>query len=462
MAVRTVSIGGTVVNGSGVLQAGVSVTATLFIPSAALAVDTAGETIELTPLVQVTDNSGAYLFNAAGSPVTGLIAPQDIRHYVSGSLVALAGCYWEITFLANVIDSPAFAYTGSTIDPATWAPSVTTLGLFKMYLGDVFGNATPVQGRQLQIAIGQNSTWTGGAGAGQNVDPGSGFPITTDSNGRAYAYLIRQSELTPSTGFYILTGLAQVIYFTVPTAYTSDHGVYSGATTYAINNVVRDPATDIPYISLTNSNTGNALTDVVHWAIYSGENITAFETPTGIPGVATWTTASLSHDSNLLAITHDPVGSPATVHDDFANLAWRTNPTALTYTPALQGGTDNPAPTYTHQIGRYFLLGKLCFVSIAITSSTMTKTTLTDNVRVSLPVAAANVSGHVSQLSARLENGTAVKVASVAETTANASYLQLRQMNAAAASALLTYGTADLGVLTNTITVIITGVFETT
>lgn len=137
-------------------------------------------------------------------------------------------------------------------------------------------------------------------------------------------------------------------------------------------------------------------------------------------------------------------------------------PLVQTFTPALQGASDNPTVTYGTRIGRYYTIGKLCFVQIVLTSTTMTKTTLTDAVRVSLPIAAANISNAVNTLHGRVENSTAVIVASVAETTPNASYLQFRQLNAAAASALQTYALLSLGVLTNTVTVSVSGFYETT
>ena len=131
-----------------------------------------------------------------------------------------------------------------------------------------------------------------------------------------------------------------------------------------------------------------------------------------------------------------------------------------TYSPALKGATDDPVVTYSVQLGRYATIGKLCYVSIVLVSTSMTKTTLTDALRVSLPLAAANNAGVMQQLSARLENATAALNATVAETVANASYVQLRNLPLAAASALLTYGVLSLGVLTNTITVVISGWYE--
>lgn len=133
----------------------------------------------------------------------------------------------------------------------------------------------------------------------------------------------------------------------------------------------------------------------------------------------------------------------------------------LSYTPVLQGATDNPVVTYTTQQGRWWQLGKIVFVQAQIASSTMTKTTLTDQVRMTLPVAAANVAGNISQIAARVENGTAVQNGMMAETSANNSYVTFRMLPTAAATVTLTYALTSLGVLTNTLTVNFSGWYET-
>ncbi len=131
-----------------------------------------------------------------------------------------------------------------------------------------------------------------------------------------------------------------------------------------------------------------------------------------------------------------------------------------TYTPALQGASDNPTVTYTTQQGRFYTLGKLVYVQAQIISSTMSKTTLTDQIRMTLPLTAANVAGNLSHLVARLENGTVILNGTVAETTPNVAYVTFRNLPLAAASAILTYAITSLGVLTNTITVNISGWYE--
>ncbi len=133
----------------------------------------------------------------------------------------------------------------------------------------------------------------------------------------------------------------------------------------------------------------------------------------------------------------------------------------LSYTPVLQGATDNPSPTYTTQQGRWWQMGKLVFVQGQIVASTMSKTTTADQVRMTLPVAAVNVAGHLSQLVARLENSTAVQNGLIGETVAGAAYIVFRMLPPTSSSAILTYAITSLGVLTNTVTLNVSGWYET-
>ncbi len=136
-------------------------------------------------------------------------------------------------------------------------------------------------------------------------------------------------------------------------------------------------------------------------------------------------------------------------------------PVLQTYTPTITGTSDNPTATYSTQIGRYFTIGKLCYVEVVIVTTTMTKSTLTDAVQIQLPVAAANVSGAVQHLTARVENATAVLVGSLGYTTPNSTAAQVRQIVPTAASVIVTYAVLSLGVLTNTCTFILSGLYET-
>lgn len=131
------------------------------------------------------------------------------------------------------------------------------------------------------------------------------------------------------------------------------------------------------------------------------------------------------------------------------------------YTPVLKGATDDPsAATYSTQVGRYILIGKLCWVSIQLVTTSITKTTLTDDLRISLPFTAANNSGQIHLLNARTTNSTPVQNANVAIINPNTAYLTMGQLPLTAALANITYAVLSLGVLTNTITFQASGVYE--
>jgi hypothetical protein len=132
------------------------------------------------------------------------------------------------------------------------------------------------------------------------------------------------------------------------------------------------------------------------------------------------------------------------------------------YTPAMTGATDNPVPTFSTQIGRFLILQNLIFFKFKLVSTTMTKTTLTDNVQVTLPVTAATNTGEVTEGSGRVENGTAVANMMKWELASGAALLTYRNYTLAASSSVLTYAvtTPGIGVLTNTITLTGTGFYE--
>lgn len=133
----------------------------------------------------------------------------------------------------------------------------------------------------------------------------------------------------------------------------------------------------------------------------------------------------------------------------------------VAYTPVLKGATDDPsAATYSTQVGRYILIGKLCWVNIHLITTSITKTTLTDDLRISLPFTAANNSGQVHLLNGRTTNGTPVQNANIAIVAANTAYLTMGQLPLTAALANITYALLSLGVLTNTITFQASGVYE--
>jgi hypothetical protein len=131
-----------------------------------------------------------------------------------------------------------------------------------------------------------------------------------------------------------------------------------------------------------------------------------------------------------------------------------------TWSPALQGATDNPTVTYTTQVGKYVLMGKLCRFALTIITSTMSKTTLTDAVRITLPFAAVTASGLIQVVNGIATNGTPVQNANMAYINSSNSYLTLAQLGLTVAQADITYALTSLGILTNTVTVKASGIYE--
>lgn len=131
------------------------------------------------------------------------------------------------------------------------------------------------------------------------------------------------------------------------------------------------------------------------------------------------------------------------------------------YTPVLKGATQDPsAVTYSTQIGRYVLVGKMCFFTARVVTTSITKSTLTDALRVSLPFASANNANQNCMIHARAENGTPVQSANTGYIVPNTSYLTLGQLGLTAARADITYAVLSIGVLSNTITMEASGVYE--
>lgn len=132
------------------------------------------------------------------------------------------------------------------------------------------------------------------------------------------------------------------------------------------------------------------------------------------------------------------------------------------YTPVLSGQTDNPVATYSVQIGRFTIVGALCFFNFKLTTTTMTKTTLTDLVSISLPLPAATLANQVHNFIGRIENGAAVANMIFGEIASAASTAQFRNYALAASSAQMTWAatTPGIGVLTNTINYNGSGFYE--
>lgn len=133
------------------------------------------------------------------------------------------------------------------------------------------------------------------------------------------------------------------------------------------------------------------------------------------------------------------------------------------YLPALIGATDNPAATYSTQEGSFYVIGALCFFNIVLVTTTMTKTTTSDVLRITLPITAATRAGAVWQGEGRTENSTVTANAGISEIASGNSYLTFRNNGTGIiASTVITYASTSpgIGTLTNTITFNAGGFYE--
>lgn len=387
-----------------------------------------------------TDSAGAY----------------DISGWSLADLPA--GCYYQISENGYVTTITSTTYSGTPINVVTLYPPPSTTNTLLMR-ANMATLGLPLQGFSILLSLSDKAV----NAESQSLPGGVQRSYATDSAGQIAVPHDITSTLDPSDTVYKVQwgpgGFIQS--YTVPDHPHGYQGAYAGGTTYNKHAGTEGSPADVVlwtdsklyvYINAT-PGSGHDPTNATYWAAFPGEPIEWNITASGGAGERAYTAAQIVADPSVPGSYNS---SPATVQDILSNEEY-----TATYTPALQGATDSPTVTYTTQIGRYQRVGKRCRVTIVLVSSTMTKTTLTDNLRVSLPVAAANITSLTQLLPCRLENGTAVKIATQAEAGPNLSYLQLRQVSPAAASALLTYGTGDLGVLTHTITLIVSGEYET-
>lgn len=241
-----------------------------------------------------------------------VVAPGDISP---------AGCTYTITEGTLSTQSPSFAYTGSPITVSTWYAGTNLLGRILMYVQLEQITGAPAAGNTVRITLNNTSLWTGGIGTGQLIYGNTPLPYQVNASGILSIPLIPNTDLTPSVGGCTLTTPNNYQYgFNVPSVYTNDAGSWLVGTTYALNAVVRDPTTGVPYISLTASNTGHALSDGTHWALYIGEQITnpayfnAVSPPTSIPVPL----SAILADTSVATGTY--TNPPATLQDQLRQL----------------------------------------------------------------------------------------------------------------------------------------------
>lgn len=137
-------------------------------------------------------------------------------------------------------------------------------------------------------------------------------------------------------------------------------------------------------------------------------------------------------------------------------------PSFQAYTPSFTGATDNPTATYTTQVGRFYLVGNLCFFKYNVVTSTMTKTTTSDNFQVSLPLPAATNTNDIVNFAAKLTNATAVAQGILGEIASANQFATFRIYQITGAATTITWATTTpgIGVITNTVTATGGGFYE--
>ena len=130
-----------------------------------------------------------------------------------------------------------------------------------------------------------------------------------------------------------------------------------------------------------------------------------------------------------------------------------------TFVPALTAATPPTSVTYSKQLGVYRMVGTRLFFDIDLIITGITKSTgLTDSLRITLPTTIGL--GPTKVTYAQGENSLPVAVASGAELVPGNNYLTLKQTNSGKLLDL-TFGLLNgIGILSNTITIKVSGSYE--
>lgn len=132
----------------------------------------------------------------------------------------------------------------------------------------------------------------------------------------------------------------------------------------------------------------------------------------------------------------------------------------IQYSPLLVGVTDDPSVTYGKRFGSFKMDGNLVHFTVNLTSTSMTKATLGDEVRVTLPMNSAGMSDQMFLCTAHVENASPASNSYLAEIIPHTSYMTFRTTPISGSTQVLTYAMSGLGALNQTITVRVSGSYE--
>lgn len=310
---RTVAVQNTDIDITGAIQVG-NTAITLLVPGNVTPVHTAtGKAI--------TQLTAAPTLNGSGFWTENLIPNGDITP---------AGTEYQFVEPGGRTTNLSFVYAdGPTITLSAHYPAPSYLGLLRMTITGLEIDGLIDVTLPIRAEIGTDARWVGGSGIGQLVSSNNPIALSPDGFGNVGAYYVRQSELFPSDGAYVITNTRSgtPITFTVPDTYTdallsyTDRGAWAVGTTYAIGDVVRDPATDVPYRSLIGGNIGHSpATSPTQWIAHEGARITANAALVGATGQQVATESMIATVAGIAAIHH---ASPANVQEHFEEQAYQ-------------------------------------------------------------------------------------------------------------------------------------------
>ncbi|MBE9178604.1 hypothetical protein IQ268_08535 [Oculatella sp. LEGE 06141] len=129
------------------------------------------------------------------------------------------------------------------------------------------------------------------------------------------------------------------------------------------------------------------------------------------------------------------------------------------YSPTLLGASSNPTVTYANRVGRYAELGKIVLFYCSFKTTQISKTGLTDTLRISLPKQAIALLGDV-ELTGTTVQGSLGLAGNTGFVRGGTGYLEVGSKVAGSVTGLVTYGLTSLGLLNSQITFMAAGAYE--